>query len=598
MRRIWSVVLSAVACVLAGTVVGADGPRAAAADASRFAGVYFAPLNSVIWRMRLPDGRFQSFERLLNTPGSFRSPGGWQARQEGARIAVFAPETPEDPAARYEFDRGLLVRYVSAGVTNDFDRASWNWTLPAGLSPLLDYTEVKRTDPGEIEMAEERKWKKSGRLRFPYANPNQSGLLYAALALLAFGWAASRLRGRLIGLAAGAVCFGMLLATGSRGALLGFVVGLAPMLAVRFKSSLRSRRFWLILAAVLCAAAAGLAVVRPRMLTRGFGEGRKGWSNRIRLELWSAAPKMMVDAPDGWGFCGAGPAYVNWYQPYEKVCFTGTLMNDHLNRLVEYGWTGRALYLWGGFALLCLLAFSARRIGTVAPLSVWLAVATASWFNPVTRGVDAFIVPVLGLLPLAVRWRRWLSVWRVLAAVGAGAVLAGLALGGIVLLGSRAAAERPSVRAEAGRVLLGGRAPETWVVDDGRALGGILFGKDMRAMYRANDWLPPVGYVDDVATVPESAQRLVLAGGAGDDWLRRVCSDEKARARLPREVVFLSPPFPLSAVPPVLFKLCRVRFVCGELAFRFEGYGAGRSPGVVVVPGAECYLPNWLGYVF
>lgn len=562
--------------------------------------IYLAPMNSVIWRMRQPDGSFRAFEKVIGSDGLFRAASGWRGRRKGDQFVVNSGANEPGGPYRLTFLSGRLARLECPGRTNEFAVGSARPRLPPAASPLLDYMDSAPQDPKAIAMAAEGKWAKSGRLRFPYGNPNKSGAFYAILALFSLMLLALRSRkAQVAGCLASVLFVGLLLATGSRGALVGFAVGLLPVLCFRGRRLVRSRRFWIVACVMLAVVGTAVFAFRPRMLTRGFGEGKKGWSNRIRTELWAAAPKMMADAPDGWGFCGAGPAYVNWYQPYEKICFTGTLMNDHLNRMVEWGRIGRCGYVFGILAVLWLLAVAAKKTDEAAPLGAALAFVVAMWFNPISREADLWVLSLLPVLCLAVFHRRRLPRGRgVLLALALAAVSSAAAMGGLYSHGLRTKAVRPSVRAKGTRVMVGGSSPSTWVVDDGQALGGILFGKDLRALYRANSWVPAIGYVSDIGDLPAHVSRLALAGGAGDAWLRKISADEAARRDLPQEVVFISPPFPPQAIPPPLLQSCRVRVIVGEFACWYSRDYDDPPAWVTIVPGAERYIPHWLGLVF
>lgn len=139
--------------------------------------------------------------------------------------------------------------------------------------------------------------------------------------------------------------------------------------------------------------------------------------------------------------------------------------------------------------------------------------------------------------------------------------------------------------------------PGTWVVDTtGEAMGGILSAKGIRLFYAFNRKAEPIAVVRSVDDLPsEGVERLVLGGTQGDAWLKKISSSAKAREHLPSAVVFVSPPFPPEAVPPALRDAADVVFLVGEFAARYgETYAKARE-GVVIVPGMEVYIENWLG---
>ncbi len=154
------------------------------------------------------------------------------------------------------------------------------------------------------------------------------------------------------------------------------------------------------------------------------------------------------------------------------------------------------------------------------------------------------------------------------------------------------------VRVEGGRVYVKGANPQIWIADDGKALGGVMACKDLRGYYVYDPHAPAVGYVRDVKNLPTNVRRLVLAGDAGDAWLRMMAEGGAAKAgAIPKEVIFISPPFPPSALPEGLLKSCRVRLVIGEFTARYEPEYLRPPSWVTVVPAMELYLTGWMRYV-
>ena len=290
-----------------------------------------------------------------------------------------------------------------------------------------------------------------------------------------------------------------------------------------------------------------------------------------------------------------GRAYLDWYQSLGEVNLPGSLMNEHLTHLVASGLLGRFGWLFAWLVGLGFLGLFAWRAKNAVPFGVWLMFAVAGWFNPV------FANPYLWIVPgLAVGLSLWMRPWRAvgvkaaLVVVGS-AVLATVAiLGGLWWIGSGTPARGYRVWAQKGRVYVKTLNPRSWVVDDGKALGGVMACKDIRGYYVFRPDAPGVGYVRGVENLPERVDRLVLAGDAGDAWLRKVCSDPAARERLPKRVTFISPPFPPSAVPQGLLQSCSVMFVVGEFAARYEPEYAKPPPWVRIMPGMELYLPSWM----
>jgi hypothetical protein len=152
---------------------------------------------------------------------------------------------------------------------------------------------------------------------------------------------------------------------------------------------------------------------------------------------------------------------------------------------------------------------------------------------------------------------------------------------------------------EGGQVRVKGQNPMIWVVDDGKALGGVLSCCDIRRFYAHNPSAPAIGYVRSVVNLPGKIKRLVLAGEAGDDWLRRMSEGGMETQRvIPEEVVFITPPFPPSALPEQFLKSCKVRLVIGEFVARYFADEYTAPPAwVTVVPGMELYIDGWMRFV-
>ena len=600
-----------VAAALA-TVIGAAVCEAASSDHSP-ADAYLAPQNMIVLRLVRPDGSVREFERVLAHGGQLRSVGGWKGTERKGRASVEGP-TPAGGVERYSFRRGRLVAYEKDGVSTNFAYGAARSRLSEEHSPLLasalpppDAKTAAAIAKKTISTEYSRKWGRSGRLRFPYRNPNQSAAFWAELALalaaLAFCMKRACLRHACVALcAASAAC---VLWSGSRGGVLALCAAFAMFAAVRrdlvFRL-LRSRRFWIAAAVAAAAVVAWIAWKDPKFLTRGTGiGGGNAWSNRVRWQMWLAAPRMILDAAGGWGaYFDVGRAYMDWYQPLSEVSLPGSLINDHLTLLVGFSWPLRVGYaaLWAIF--LALSASVAIRRRQAFPLAMTVFWFVGSWFNPLFSAKALWLGPAAAVLTLAFgirALRRRDAVAACIAAVAAPAALA-CAVFGFGRAWRSVDAPVP-VRHVGGATFVNVRrgVPETWVVDTtGDALGGIFSAKGMRLFYSFNPSAESVAVVRTVDDLPtEGVERLVLGGTQGDAWLKNISSSAKAREHLPSAVVFVSPPFPPEAVPPALRDACDVVFLVGEFAARYGDAYAVPREGVVLVPGMELYIENWLG---
>lgn len=574
-------------------------------EPERAATAYVAPENMLIQRLRQPDGSVREFEYDYSRPGFLRSRFGWSGKttREGLRLA--SGPGAKHGSLTYAFKGGRIASLTVNGKRTDFDPSAKPPVLPADRSPMLA-SGAEPVESAEVKREMSSKWKRSGRLQFPWNNPNCNALLYAELmiAAVALLLVARTRKLQVLCSAVAGVFAVLLLMAGSRGALLGAVVALA-VCAFAVRGRLRvllSRRGakLAVLAGIVILAVAAF-VLSPRLLTRGFGEGNRGWSNKLRVEIWHNAPRMMVDAPGGWGSDNqaVGLSYMDWYQPLEVVCLTGSLINDHLTTLVSRGWAGRIGYLFFWFAMLALGAVVLLRRHSPFMLAIWSLFAVAAWFNPVFVERPLWILPAMAIIPL-LRSRPWRDLRPNLTALSVAGALAVAVASGLYLYGSSVTVtDSVQVVREGRRTVVNGTNPKVWAVDDlGEPFGGVLACKGIRAHYLANPQNAALGYVRDIADLPTHVGRLVLGGRSGDAWLKAVCSDPKMRANLPLEVIFVSPPFPPSAVPPVLRETCRVFYVTGEFVTWYHpDEFSGRQDWIKVIPGAELYIPGWVEMV-
>ena len=571
----------------------------AMAESGHVDSVYFAPVNRLVFKAVWPEGGFREFERDLSSPDVLRSADGWSGRLYGNGMTDITGPGQDGRVDSYRFEKGRLVRSEIGGVVRQCAYSEPR-TAPRGTyPPLLIPREATEKAAKEYSYNQFlHKWDNSGRLAFPFVNPNHAGVLYAQLFLL-LGAVAFRANRRVVKVVAGllslasAVC---LVWTMSRGAWLGLMFGAACFVALGLRKFLKSRAFWI-----------GAGVFAPALvvwgwlygldqITRGFDGTTMNWSNAIRLQMWGHAPRMMVDAPGGWHRFFPGTAYVDWYQPLQFYALTPTLINDHLTILVALPWIGRFVYLFVAFWVsgLGVAALVVRR--NPLPLAIWLAFATAAWFNPLMMIKTLWIVPLASLFFLFGRWvwsnrRVWVSV------ISVSAVLSLLVIAGLAWIGRIEPAGYVPVHFDGRATAINGLCPRTWIVDDG-TLGGGFSGKDIREYYTYVRKAPSVGYVDKIDDLPlNGIDKLVLAGQAGADWLTRLSEDEKSREHLPKSVLFISPPFSPADVPEGVRALCRPRIVVGEFAALYDKGYDNPPDWVTIVPGMERYILRWMGHV-
>ena len=560
----------------------------------------FVPVNAKVYRLRTPDGTERLFARDAEEPNALRGDGDWAAELDGRRALVMKDVESASEREGYLFYNGYLVKQLIGGEERnappppgDGDAAKL-----AALWPSKD----SRMVAGEVPDI----WSEGDRLRLWFPNPNLAGVLFAEISLAALALLGFRLLWlKALGVAVSLSAFAGLLMTSSRGALLGFLCALAAMVATRFKALFKPRR----LMAVALAAAVSVACLfatgqADRMAKNLFNEGQRETS---RLTIWREVPRMMADAPCGWGLGESGRAYIDWYQP-ESSCLLKDLISGHLTFLVETGWPVRVAYvfLWL-FAGLVAFAAAIRGASNI-PLAFVTAFGVAGCFNPVITVWELWVAPMLGMAALALgqclarrgEARLSLRAWLVCAAAALAAAFA--AMVAVQRVGEASGRGRLSVRKPGGDVLksagggviLNGDSPDTWFVDDDYTLhGGFwwLQGRALRAAFKGGSRTNALGYARSLADVPPIVGTLVLAGEAGRDWLL-----SEARP-IARKVVLISPPFTVDRIPAALRERCELTVVAGELAYRQAGGATPPPKEVRLVPGAELYIPGWLRYV-
>ncbi len=563
--------------------------------------IYFAPENRVSFKTVAAGDDVRRFnEGVPGRDDQMRSADGWIATfGENGRVTVESPDNREGKAV-WEFDRGRIVSRLSGGETAVFPYDTPRSAPEGVLTPLAFFEFTDEYLKEKEEHALDGKWDGSGRLAFPYGNPNYSGALFCHLLLVSLAaLMVFQGKARVASAVVAAAFFVCLMLTGSRGSLLGFAVGILPIVAFRLRAILRSRVFWMLSAIVAVAVFVWFGVLHTDHLTRGFSGGGMDWGNAIRLDMLRAAPRLMFDAPGGWGFVGAGRAYFDWYQPLYSMYMTGSLMNDHLTILANAGWVGRFAYMFVVLLLLSLSFLLAKRKGMVLPASLLVATVVMSCFNPLSGCLTLWTIPVLAALVVAVRAFGVRA--RLLAVIAGVSALASAALVlAIFFIGSSLShADGLRIAATGRQVRVNGTNPAIWIVDDTQgALGGIFAAKDIREFYGYVPYAPGVGYVRSIADLPaEGISRLVLSGKSANDWLLRLSEDPEARKHLPKDVVFVTPPFAPSEIPDALFHFCKVRVLVGEFAARFQPEYASPPLFVEIVPGMERYILRWMEYV-
>jgi len=556
------------------------------------------PVNAVLFKLVAPDGREMPFVRSLMDYNYLEGNDGWCAKvMRREAVATTGTVGNRSSGVRYEFESGLLTSVYTNGVKSAFAHGEPSESL-SSLYPDASHVAKRVAD------AKQRSdiWGKSGRLRLFWENPNKAGAALAGVFLLFLSAAARRRRtkaplraayGALAALSAAA-----LVLTESRGAFLGAVVGVLALAVFRLRTGGFRIAAWKVVCA-LAVLAIGIAVavsfhVGDRF-TRGMVE--TGGGNAVRVDIFSKAPRMMADAPCGWGAGNSGAAYCMWYRDPDVSTMPRTLINSHLTLLAECGNPLRFAYLAGWALLLLLLADVAWRGGGALPFACVASLAVAALFNHVMEDWTCLVLPVAaavaGLANMRpVQWRRVVVIALVSCAVAAGSLFAAIRAG-------ERPTEPPRIRFDGKATVVNGDGkaePDIWIVGDEFVLGGWDFiGREFEMFFRDNPSAPAMAYVERIDDLPPEAERLVLAGLSGAEYVERWKGGRRDGLCRAKATLFLSPSMALTEVPEDLAKATRLRGVVGSLAARrVRGYAEAKPSWVRIAPGCLLYIPGWL----
>lgn len=131
--------------------------------------------------------------------------------------------------------------------------------------------------------------------------------------------------------------------------------------------------------------------------------GTEDLSISNRLRIWKDAPRMMVDAPGGWGIGEAGEGWTQWYQPLETRYLYRTLVNSHLTYMAELNWGGRFGYCFVWLLLLFIPFFrfgDSVRVSQISAVTggVWIAFGIAAVFSTIAESAILWVLPVVTLI--------------------------------------------------------------------------------------------------------------------------------------------------------------------------------------------------------
>jgi len=553
------------------------------------------PLNYEVLRLTQPDAQVRYFYRDRADPDLLLGEEPWCGYSQYGRTVIRTHDDFKGGNTEFEFYNGTLRR-MSFGPEQIVVKPVKHPPSETAIPALW----MKR-QPGMVDEVRELDiWEDAGRLRIPlggFVNPNKTAAVFMELAVVflalllflacrrRFVWAALTLP--LLGL-----MVWLLFQTQSRGCFLGLVAGCAVLMVGYLRGFLTVRRLVCLALFIALVVGVGLVFGGPRYTS----EFLKQDARTDRLTLWAAVPRMMSDAPGGWGCGNAGRAYVDWYQAMDMTLAIAEFQNSHFTWLVEMGNSGRVGYVFAWLFLISVLTMVAVRDRRPLPLALFAALGLAACFTHELEEPLLWILPAGSLLPLLMK--RPAIGWRMVAII-AGVSLS-CAIGGIVAVHILSAPPRGvAIHGACDHVFLGGKEPKIWIVDDDVVLDGgfqIYTGKELRRFCEAQTNAVSIGFTRQLAALPDKVDTLVLAGTQGLEYLKAFDNGVKGLCH-PQRLVFLSPPFTWKRIGEDLRSQTEVRVILGRLAGRLSADYDLPPPWVKQVPGAELYVPNWLSLV-
>jgi hypothetical protein len=423
------------------------------------------------------------------------------------------------------------------------------------------------------------------RLDWGFENPNMTAALIAMLAVATIG--AGLIWKRVFWLLAVVSC-GLIIAlihTLSRGGMVAFIVGTLCMI-IAIRPSLSRPKIigvaMMILVLVLYSYHMGGAA--------RYIQGLNGVEDRSignRWLIYRAVPRMILDAPGGWGMNQAANAFHQWYQPEGRTETYSTLVNSHFTWLVEWSTWKRLLY---GFAWALILVFTWPRKeypwwGTV--FGVWVTLFIAACFTSVGHRLWIWPFPVMLLIVCLIQRLmagRYFERWKI-------AIAAVASLGGYFLILSIAVLvtiDVPPLRHRDGSTIVGFKnASEKIAVygNDRRILGekfGHRFRNDVKSHPRRS-----ITFYESGEGIDNMYSTIVLVGAAF----------EKMGSISIDNVVLLNPSDPGNFVEKEKDKSLLV--IWGEMNpspawFAWQQKALTREIELIRIPGEGLFLESWL----
>lgn len=416
------------------------------------------------------------------------------------------------------------------------------------------------------------------RLDWSFGNPNHAAAFIAMLMMATWALAYwNRRWGFWVALAIFAGLGVCLVQTFSRGGLVAAGVGSVVLLTFAPRPWPRIRIGFVVGLVAAFGICASLGTATERYSSSWQGDA----SVLNRLELWRHVPRMILDAPGGWGLGQSQTAYMQWYQGVDREERFLNLVSLHFTLLAELNWLWRIAYL-GLLAIGFVLTFPGRFSRPLAvPFSIWSVFCVAGIFTHFSQSWPVYMLPLVALaIACLLRW-HW-KIWPGILAFLSGGLACALAFLVLTILGLLS----ESVVSQGGKqaIVIGaaGAKPAAWVVISTKILGRN-YGKTLRRHLLEGKAMPALGFVMRPEYLPSNPDAVVLCGTVDAEAIKTLVR------RKPQRVLLLNPdifPEQLAEIPSVLA-------IFGEFAPSNVRSSWEKSKHSVSISGAGNYLKNW-----
>lgn len=306
-----------------------------------------------------------------------------------------------------------------------------------------------------------------------------------------------------------------------------------------------------------------------------------------RLEIWKAAPQMMVSAPNGWGLGKSGQVFMQWYQPLNHMEAYRTLVNSHLTWMVEFGWPFRIFYILAWVAVLVVCWPSKDHRWLAIPLGVWVSFAVTSIFSSVAESGWMWILPGLSIVA-AIIYRISRKTWpsRVVWMIPLGAT----ALLNLVFF---MAGQNGAIHKSGNVIVVGNGDPKLWMLINTKTIGS-QYGRSVRKFLESHKEVTgSLACVESLDAINSPVGKTVVISGTPGDadksGLKAVCDSAS-------KVILLNPTFPPQEINFDKSKSVSVLF--GEFSQSPAIQSWKDAVAVQNIEGKGDFLPNWPELVF